>query len=83
MLFHFFWFRNCLGFLGSCALIGLRGSGGHFFDDEIESIQIELAIALGQYPSDASFQALVRSLDNRSLALNLAAADSLRVLGSF
>lgn len=49
-------------------------------EDEIESIQIELAIALGQYPSDASFQALVRSLDNRSLALNLAAADSLRVL---
>ena len=49
-------------------------------DEEVESVRIELAIALGQYPSDASFQALVRSLDDRSLALNLAAADSLRVL---
>ena len=49
-------------------------------EDEVESIRTELAIALGQYPSDASFQALVRALDDRSLALNLAAVDSLRIL---
>ena len=49
-------------------------------EDEEESIRIELAIALGQYPSDASFQALVDTLQYHGLALNLAAADSLRVL---
>ncbi len=49
-------------------------------EDEVAAVRIELAIALGQYPSDASFQALVRALDDRSLALNLAASDSLRVL---
>lgn len=48
--------------------------------DEEESIRIELAIALGQYDSDASFQALCLALDDRSLAINLAAADSLRVM---
>lgn len=48
--------------------------------DEKESIRIELAIALGQYDSDASFQALCDALDDRSLSINLAAADSLRVM---
>lgn len=48
--------------------------------DEEESIRIELAIALGQYDSDASFQALCLALDDRSLSINLAAADSLRVM---
>ena len=51
-------------------------------EDELEEIRVELAIALGQYPSDASFQALLVALDDRSLALNLAAVDSLRVLTS-
>lgn len=48
--------------------------------DEAETVRIELAIALGQYPTDASFQALCLALDDRSLSINLAAADSLRVL---
>lgn len=47
---------------------------------EDESVRIELAIALGQYPTDSAFQALCLALEDRSLALNLAAADSLRVL---
>ena len=49
-------------------------------EDEDEAIRIELAIALGQYPTDAAFQALALALEDRSLALNLAAADSLRIL---
>ncbi len=49
-------------------------------EDEEESIRIELAIALGQYASDASVQALIDTLEHHSLALNLAAADSLRLL---
>ncbi len=49
-------------------------------EDEDESIRIELAIALGQYPTDSAFQALALALEDRSLALNLAAADSLRIL---
>ena len=48
--------------------------------EEDQGVQIELAIALGQYPSDAVFQALVLQLENRELAVNLAAADSLRCL---
>lgn len=49
-------------------------------ENEDEAIRIELAIALGQYPTDAAFQALALALEDRSLALNLAASDSLRVL---
>ncbi len=49
-------------------------------EEENESVRVELAIALGQYPTDAAFQALCLALDDRSLALNLAAADSLRVM---
>ena len=48
--------------------------------EEDQGVQIELAIALGQYPTDAVFQALVLELENRELAVNLAAADSLRCL---
>ncbi|MEE2681194.1 MAG: HEAT repeat domain-containing protein [Planctomycetota bacterium] len=48
--------------------------------EEDQGVQVELAIALGQYPSDAVFQALVLELENRQLAVNLAAADSLRCL---
>ena len=51
-------------------------------EEENETVRTELAIALGQYPSDAVFQALIRALDDRSLALNLAAVDSLRLLTS-
>ena len=47
---------------------------------EVESVRVELAIALGQYQSDASLQALCLALDDRSLTLNLAAADSLRIM---
>ena len=49
-------------------------------EDEDEAIRIELAIALGQYPTDSAFQALALALEDRSLALNLAAADSLLIL---
>lgn len=49
-------------------------------ETEDEAIRIELAIALGQYPTDSAFQALALALEDRSLALNLAAADSLRIL---
>lgn len=49
-------------------------------ETENESVRVELAIALGQYPTDSAFQALCLALDDRSLALNLAAADSLRVM---
>lgn len=48
--------------------------------EEDPGVQIELAIALGQYPSDAVFQALVLELEDRRLGVNLAAADSLRCL---
>ncbi len=47
---------------------------------EIEAVRVELAIALGQYQSDAAFQSLCLALDDRSLTLNLAAADSLRIM---
>ena len=49
-------------------------------ENEESSIRTELAIALGQYPQDAVFQALVLSLEARELAVNLAASDSLRTL---
>lgn len=52
----------------------------HLVTEEEPSIRVELAIALGQYPRDAVFQALVLSLESRELAVNLAAADSLRTL---
>jgi HEAT repeats len=50
--------------------------------DEAEdaSVRVELAIALGQYPSDDVFQALAATLDARELSVNMAALDSLHLL---
>ena len=48
--------------------------------DENEDVRVELAIALAQYPRDDVFQALATALDDRMLALNLAALDSMRIL---
>ncbi|MGA0420995.1 MAG: HEAT repeat domain-containing protein [Phycisphaerales bacterium] len=48
--------------------------------DEDPGVRVELAIALAQYPTDQSFQALCLALDARELVVNLAAADSLRIL---
>lgn len=48
--------------------------------NEEAGVRVELAIALAQYPSDRSFQALCLALDARELVINLAAADSLRIL---
>lgn len=47
---------------------------------EDSEIRCELAIALGQYPTDAVFQALIAALDHRELAVNLAALDSLQTM---
>lgn len=47
---------------------------------EDDRIRVELAIALGQYRTDSVFQALVRTLDQRELAVNLAALDSLQTM---
>jgi hypothetical protein len=49
-------------------------------EDEKQSVRVELAIALGQYGRDDVLQALCAALDQRDLAVNLAAADSLRLL---
>jgi len=48
--------------------------------EEDADVRVELAIALGQYPRDDVFQALCTALDQRELTVNLAAADSLRLL---
>ncbi len=47
---------------------------------EDPDVRTELAIALGQYPTPAVFQALVAALSQRELAVNVAAVDSLRTL---
>jgi len=49
-------------------------------DREEAEVRVELAIGLAQYPTDAVFQALCTALDQRELAVNLAASDSLRLL---
>lgn len=49
-------------------------------EEEDSDVRIEAAIALGQYPRDDVFQALCAALDQRELAVNLAAADSLRLI---
>lgn len=49
-------------------------------EDEVPAVRVELAIALGQYPTPAVFQALVAALSQRDLAVNVAAVDSLRTL---
>jgi hypothetical protein len=47
---------------------------------EDADVRVELAIALGQYATRDSFEALCSALDDRELAINLAAADSLRLI---
>jgi hypothetical protein len=47
---------------------------------EDADVRVELAIALGQYPTPAVFQALVAALSQRELAVNVAAVDALRTL---
>ena len=49
-------------------------------ESEEQATRVELAIALGQYPQDDVFQALVTSLDHSELSVNLAALDSLRMM---
>ncbi|MFM7809342.1 MAG: HEAT repeat domain-containing protein [Planctomycetota bacterium] len=49
-------------------------------EGEESSVRVELAIALGQYPSDDVFQALAATLDARELSVNMAALDSLHLL---
>ena len=49
-------------------------------EDESAAVRVELAIALGQYSTRDSFEALTAALDDRELAVNLAAADSLRLI---
>lgn len=52
----------------------------HLVVEENSGVRVELAVALGQYPRDSVFQALVLTLDAQELGVNLAAADSLRTL---
>jgi HEAT repeat protein len=47
---------------------------------EDADVRIAIARALGQYPEDRVFQGLVAALDARELAVNVAAAGSLRTL---
>lgn len=47
---------------------------------EDSDVRVELAIALGQYPTPSAFQALVSALSQRELAVNIAALDSLRTM---
>lgn len=49
-------------------------------ETEESEVRVELAVALAQYATDDSFQALCTALDQRELAVNLAASDSLRLL---
>lgn len=49
-------------------------------EDESPDVRLECAIALGQYPQDRVFQALVTALDARELGINLEAEESLRLL---
>ena len=49
-------------------------------ESEAQETRVELAIGLGQYPQDDSFQALVTALDHSELTVNLAALDSLRLM---
>lgn len=48
--------------------------------DEDSDVRTEIAIALGQYPTPAVFNALVAALSQRELAVNTAALDSLRMI---
>ncbi len=52
-------------------------------DHDVEldvDVRLEAAYALGQYPQNAVFEALKKALRDRSLAVNVAAAESLRYL---
>lgn len=49
-------------------------------ESEAQETRIELAVGLGQYQQDDSFQALVTALDHSELTVNLAALDSLRMM---
>jgi hypothetical protein len=49
-------------------------------EEEAHAVRVELAIALGQYPTRDAFEALCSALDDRELAVNLAAANSLRLM---
>ncbi|MEE9130457.1 MAG: HEAT repeat domain-containing protein [Phycisphaerales bacterium] len=49
-------------------------------DEEQTDTRIAAAVAVGQYPQDRVFQGLVGALDDRELALNLAAVTSLQTL---
>ena len=49
-------------------------------ESETQETRVELAIALGQYPQDDVFGALVSALDHSELTVNLAALDSLRMM---
>ncbi len=49
-------------------------------ESEEQETRLELAVALGQYPQDDVFQALVAALDHSELSVNLAALDSLRIM---
>ncbi len=49
-------------------------------DDEQSDVRVAAAIALGQYAQDNAFQGLVEAIDQPQLALNEAAAGSLRTL---
>ena len=48
--------------------------------EEDSDVRTEVAIALGQYPTPAVFNALVAALSQRELAVNTAALDSLRLI---
>lgn len=47
---------------------------------ERQELRVDAAVALGQYPEDRVFQGLIGALDDRELAVNLAAHGSLRTL---
>jgi hypothetical protein len=49
-------------------------------EEEAHAVRVEIAIALGQYPTRDAFEALCSALDDRELAVNLAAANSLRLM---
>lgn len=49
-------------------------------EEEVSAVRVELAIALAQYPTRDVFEALCAALDDRELAVNLAAANSLRLM---
>ena len=48
--------------------------------EEDSDVRTEIAVALGQYPTPAVFNALVAALSQRELAVNTAALDSLRMI---